>query len=95
MGHAVGQQLFTELSNDLKGIMTSIDDHGDLIANKLTDNQAAGSLESGQEVETGKNILAALEGMTSAITNGHFEVSNANEGECTAKICKQDGVCQV
>ena len=34
-------------------------------------------------------------GSTSSENLTYFEVSNANEGECTAKICKQDGVCQV
>ena len=34
-------------------------------------------------------------GSTSSENLTYFEVSNANEGQCTAKICKQDGVCQV
>ena len=61
VGHAVGQQLFTDLSNDLKGIISSIDDHGQLIVNKLADNQAAESLEHEVEEDTNKHILAALE----------------------------------
>ena len=77
MGHAVGQQLFTDLSNDLKGIMTSIGDHGDLIANTLSDNKAAESIEKSEEEETNKNILNVLQTMTSAISSGHTQVSNA------------------
>ena len=61
VGHAVGQQLFSDLSNDLKDIMKSIDDHGDLIANKLSDNQATDSLEKEIEEETNNNILSALQ----------------------------------
>ena len=41
--------------------MASIGDHGQLIANKLEDNQATDSLEKNMEEETNKNILAAIQ----------------------------------
>ena len=77
VGHAVGQQLFTDLSSDLKGIMASIEEHGELISNTLSDNKEAETLEKNAEEETNKNILTAIQVMTSAISDGHSKVSDA------------------
>ena len=76
-GHYHGHYSLTELSEDLKGIITSIDSHGESIVNTLTEKQALERIEELEEEQIKKEIIEVLEGMTSAISDGNGLVSDA------------------
>ena len=66
------------------------------ISNTMNENKASGSLEFGQKLDISKHMLEAMQGMSTAITNGHSEVSNAikagNSGISTAITAGNDKV---
>ena len=81
VGHAVaqsvGHNLFGELNDHLKGIMDSIGDHGDLVAGTITNQNIIDEGEEANQLQTFDQIVTALQGMSSAISAGHSEITNA------------------
>ena len=69
--------ILSEISTDLKGIITSIGEHKDELVNTLTEKEAIARLEEIAEEETKQEIIAALEGMTSALTSGQDNLAVA------------------
>ena len=71
--------MFGSLSSDLQGIISSIGEHGDLIATSMTSQK---DLENLEEAEAKTNILSAVQAISSALTDGHNKLSNAmTEGQ--------------
>ena len=66
--------MFSELGNDLKGIISSIGDHGELLADTINDKDEVIVAQKKTEKE---NLLSALGDTSSILTNGHSEISNA------------------
>ena len=66
--------MFGSLSTDLQGIISSIGDHGDLIATSMNSQS---ELQNIQEAESKTNILSAVQAISSALTDGHSQISNA------------------
>ena len=77
VGQAIGQNLFGDLSDHLKGIMDSIGDHGDLIAGTISNQNIIDEAEEANQLQTFDQIITALQGMTSAISSGHSDITNA------------------
>ena len=81
VGHAVaqsvGHNLFGELNDHLKGIMDSIGDHGDLVAGTITNQNIIDEGEEANQLQTFDQIVTALQGMSSAISAGHYDITNA------------------
>merc|ERR1712026_373727 len=81
VGHAIGQSvgvnLFGELNDKLQLITDSIADHGDLVAGTITNQNIIDESEEANQLQTFDNIITALQGMTSAISSGHSDITNA------------------
>ena len=74
MGNAIGSQVFGSLSEDLQGIISSIGEHGDLIATSMNNQN---ELENLQEAESKTNLLSAVQAISSSLTDGHSQMSSA------------------
>ena len=55
----------------------SIGDHGDLIAGTITNQNIIDENEEANVLQTYDQIVTALQGMTSAISNGNSDITNA------------------
>ena len=81
VGHAIGQSvgvnLFGELNDKLQLITDSIADHGDLVAGTITNQNIIDESEEANQLQTFDNIITALQGMTSAISSGQSDITNA------------------
>ena len=55
----------------------SIGDHGDLIAGTITNQNIIDEGEEANVLQTYDQIVTALQGMTSAISTGNSDISNA------------------
>ena len=55
----------------------SIGDHGDLIAGTITNQNIIDENEEANVLQTYDQIVTALQGMTSAISSGNSDISNA------------------
>ena len=77
VGQSVGHNLFGELNDHLKGIMDSIGDHGDLVAGTITNQNIIDEGEEANQLQTFDQIVTALQGMISAISTGHSDITNA------------------
>ena len=73
MGNAIGGQVFGSLRNDLQGIISSIGEHGDLIATSINSQN---ELENLQEAESRTNLLSAVQAISSSLTDGHNQMSS-------------------
>ena len=62
------------MGNDLKGIISSIGDHGEILADTINDKNEV--IEAQEKTEQ-QNLLSALDDISSILTNGHSEISNA------------------
>ena len=74
MGNAIGSQVFGSLSEDLQGIISSIGEHGDLIATSMNSQN---ELENLQEAESKTNLLSAVQAISSSLIDGHTQMSSA------------------
>ena len=66
--------MFSELKENLQGIITSIGDHGELIAGTITNQN---ELIEAQEKSEQQNLISAIDGISSVLTSGHNDLSNA------------------
>ena len=66
-----------ELNNHLRAITDSIGDHGDLIAGTITNQNIIDENEEANVLQTYDQIVTALHGMSSAISTGNTEITNA------------------
>ena len=73
----MGQHLFGDLNDHLQAIRESIGDHGDLIAGTITNQNIIEEGEEANQLQTFDQIITALQGMTSAISSGHSDITNA------------------
>ena len=55
----------------------SIGDHGDLIAGTITNQNIIDENEEANVLQTYDQIVTALQGMTSAISTGNSDITNA------------------
>ena len=69
--------MFEELNEHLKSITDSIGDHGDLIAGTITNQNIIDENEEANVLQTYDQIVTALQGMTSAISSGNSDITNA------------------
>ena len=77
VGGAIGNQVFGDLSSDLQGIISSIGEHGNLIATTLTSQEDLENIQESINQESESNILSAVQAISSALTSGHDQISNA------------------
>ena len=77
VGQAIGQNLFEDLNDHLKGITDSIGDHGDLLAGTITNQNIIDEAEEANQLQTFDQIITALQGMTSVISSGQSDITNA------------------
>ena len=77
VGQSVGSNIFGDLNDHLRGIMDSIGDHGDLIAGTITNQNIIDENEEANVLQTYDQIVTALQGMTSAISTGNSDITNA------------------
>ena len=57
--------------------MDSIGDHGDLVAGTITNQNIIDEGEEANQLQTFDQIVTALQGMISAISAGHSDITNA------------------
>ena len=69
--------MFEELNEHLRGIKDSIGDHGDLIAGTITNQNIIDENEEANILQTYDQMVTALQGMSSAISTGNSEITNA------------------
>ena len=62
------------MGNDLKGIISSIGDHGEILADTINDKN---KVIEAQEKTKQQNLLSALIDILPILTNGHSQISNA------------------
>ena len=77
VANSVGQNIFGDISDHLRGIIDSIGDHGDLIAGTITNQNIIDENEEANVLQTYDQIVTALQGMTSAISTGNSDITNA------------------
>ena len=77
VANSVGQNLIGELNDHLRAIRDSIGDHGDLIAGTITNQNIIDENEESNVLQTYDQIVTALQGMTSAISTGNSDITNA------------------
>ena len=77
VANSVGQNLIGELNDHLSAIKDSIGDHGDLIAGTITNQNIIDENEEANVLQTYDQIVTALNGMSSAISTGHSDITNA------------------
>ena len=77
VANSVGQNLIGELNNHLMAITDSIGDHGDLIAGTITNQNIIDENEEANILQTYDQMVTALQGMSSAISTGNSEITNA------------------
>ena len=65
------------MNDHLQAIKESIGDHGDLIAGTITNQNIIDEGEEANQLQTFDQIITALQGMTSAISSGHSDITNA------------------
>ena len=69
--------MFGDLNDKLQLITDSIGDHGGLIAGTITNQNIIDEGEEASQMQTLDNIVTSLQGMTSAISSGHSDITNA------------------
>ena len=69
--------MFEELNDHLSSIKDSIGDHGDLLAGTITNQNIIDEKEEANVLQTYDQIVTALQGMSSAISTGNSEITNA------------------
>ena len=74
VGQAVGENLFAELGENLEGIIASIGDHGELIADTITGQN---EVIEAQEKSEQQNLISAIDGLSLVLNNGHNDLSNS------------------
>ena len=77
VGGAIGNQVFGALSSDLQGIISSIGEHGNLLATTLNTQEDLETIQKNIEEESNSNILSAVQAIASALKTGHDQLSNA------------------
>ena len=69
--------MFEELNEHLRSIKDSIGDHGDLLSGTITNQNIIDENEEANVLQTYDQIVTALQGMSSAISTGHSDITNA------------------